>query len=535
MQNSPRRLLTIQVFAAACAGILVLCLADASTPFSRADDKPPAQRPQAKARITVSKKTTRIVEPLDRDGYVDYKAALNQRASQGVTPENNAGVLLVRALGVSGLDRFERAEFFKLLRIEPLPERGEYLTDFENFVKNERHLPWTKKEAADLERSCDGPWSRRDLPLVHDWLQANEQRLKTVVTATRRSRCYLPVVRPAGKTLLEMSVSGFEGERAASRLLLARAVLQLAEGKVKEAEQDLLACHRLGRLYGQAPLVSAVPVAIAIDEVAWHGDAALIEFGGLSSADALAYQQELRRLAPLPLMADAIDGSERFIFLDRVSQMAREQLAPSAALVLFGKASENPFAGWFDQYFLPRSAVHWDNALLFGNKQFDTAVAAARQPTALARRRALEQLKQEGSRLKSHAWGELGKAIAREDMGGFMGRLLSALLVRGLTFEAADQGETQEALGRLAFSVAAYGADHGTYPDSLSALVPKYANRVPSDPFTEQPLHYRREGAGFVLYSVGQNGVDDGGRTVDSQPPGDDLAVKISGGPRSKK
>jgi hypothetical protein len=280
--------------------------------------------------------------------------------------------------------------------------------------------------------------------------------------------------------------------------------------------------------------VIAGPVASAIDGTAWYGETALIEFGRLSSADALAYQQELRHLAPLPVMADTIDGSERYIFLDRVSQMAREQLAPSAALVLFGKASDNPFGGWFDQYFLPRSAVNWDNALLLGNKQFDKAVAAARQPTVLARRRALEQLKQEGNSLKSHATGELAKAIAREDMGGFMGRLLSALLVRGLTFEAADLVETQEALGQLAFSLAAYRADHGTYPDSLGALVPKYARRVSSDPFTEQPLRYRREGSGFLLYSVGQNGVDDGGRTVDSQPPGDDLVVKVSGGPPQK-
>jgi hypothetical protein len=214
--------------------------------------------------------------------------------------------------------------------------------------------------------------------------------------------------------------------------------------------------------------------------------------------------------------------------------MAREQLAPSAALVLFGKASDNPFVGWFDQYFLPRSAVNWDDALLLGNKQFDKAAAAARHPTVLARRRALEQLKQEGNSLKSRVMGELAKAIAREDMGAFMGRLLSALLVRGLTFEAADQGETQEMVGRLAFSLAAYRADHGTYPDSLGALVPRYASRVPSDPFTEQPLRYRREGSGFLLYSVGHNGVDDGSRTVDSQPPGDDLVVKVSGGPPQK-
>ena len=51
-----------------------------------------------KRPITISKQTTYLVQPLDRDGYVDYLAALNHLDSQGVTPENNAGILLVRAM-----------------------------------------------------------------------------------------------------------------------------------------------------------------------------------------------------------------------------------------------------------------------------------------------------------------------------------------------------------------------------------------------------------------------------------------------------
>src|SRR5580704_7508091 len=157
MRISPRRLLAIDVFTAGRAGTLLLCLAAASWPSCSGDEKPPAPNSKAKPRITVSQKTTRLVEPLDRDGYVDYLAALNQRASQGVKPENNAGVLLVRTLGATRLEPSERAEFFKLLGLEPLPERGNYLTDFKDFVKNERHLPWTKKEEAELEQSARGP------------------------------------------------------------------------------------------------------------------------------------------------------------------------------------------------------------------------------------------------------------------------------------------------------------------------------------------------------------------------------------------
>jgi len=35
---------------------------------------------------------------------------------------------------------------------------------------------------------------------------------------------------------------------------------------------------------------------------------------------------------------------------------------------------------------------------------------------------------------------------------------------------------------------------------------------VPIDPFTGKPLVYRREGEGFIVYSLGTNQKDDGGR-----------------------
>src|SRR5690242_2056391 len=47
--------------------------------------------------ITVGHDTTRIDGPLDAEGYVDYIAALDDAARAGVTPENNAVVLLFEA------------------------------------------------------------------------------------------------------------------------------------------------------------------------------------------------------------------------------------------------------------------------------------------------------------------------------------------------------------------------------------------------------------------------------------------------------
>ncbi len=63
-----------------------------------------------------------------------------------------------------------------------------------------------------------------------------------------------------------------------------------------------------------------------------------------------------------------------------------------------------------------------------------------------------------------------------------------------------------------ALALSAYKHQHGAYPETLSALVPEYLSAIPIDPFSDEPLCYRLdERDGYVLYSVGENGIDDGG------------------------
>ena len=55
------------------------------------------------------------------------------------------------------------------------------------------------------------------------------------------------------------------------------------------------------------------------------------------------------------------------------------------------------------------------------------------------------------------------------------------------------------------------------YPADLQALRPDYMLDIPTDPFTGGPLTYRREGDGFVIYSVGTDRSGDGGKGFDGR------------------
>ena len=59
-----------------------------------------------------------------------------------------------------------------------------------------------------------------------------------------------------------------------------------------------------------------------------------------------------------------------------------------------------------------------------------------------------------------------------------------------------------------------YRSEQGHPSARLDDLVANYLSRVPQDPFTGQPLIYRVQGTNWLLYSVGSDGVDDGGRAA---------------------
>jgi hypothetical protein len=68
-----------------------------------------------------------------------------------------------------------------------------------------------------------------------------------------------------------------------------------------------------------------------------------------------------------------------------------------------------------------------------------------------------------------------------------------------------------------------YVADKGQTPAGLADLVPGYLSNVPLDPYTKQAMIYRTAGTNWLLYSVGWDGVDNGGKTVPrgTNSPGD--------------
>jgi hypothetical protein len=80
-----------------------------------------------------------------------------------------------------------------------------------------------------------------------------------------------------------------------------------------------------------------------------------------------------------------------------------------------------------------------------------------------------------------------------------------------------------------ALALERYRLAHGRWPEGLDGLTPKLLAEVPADPFDGQPLRFRRLEDGVVVYSVGPDGEDNGGR-IDRRNPsasGTDLGFRL--------
>ena len=93
--------------------------------------------------------------------------------------------------------------------------------------------------------------------------------------------------------------------------------------------------------------------------------------------------------------------------------------------------------------------------------------------------------------------------------------LFAALVMPAITPIQQKLGYSQNAvnMARIACALERFRLAHKDYPNSLDLLSPRFMDKVPHDVIGGQPLKYRRTDDGrFVLYSLGWNETDEGGK-----------------------
>jgi hypothetical protein len=90
----------------------------------------------------------------------------------------------------------------------------------------------------------------------------------------------------------------------------------------------------------------------------------------------------------------------------------------------------------------------------------------------------------------------------------FTGNMFPALNKVG---EAAMRDRARLSCAVTALATERFRLAHRRWPRTLDELCPAFLPEAPADPYNGQPLHYARRKDGVVIYSVYQDGRDDGG------------------------
>lgn len=512
----------------AAAGVFALVCLTVSTTFAQEPTREHAQNASPKPRLEISKETTVIDGPLTEDGYVDYLAALNEHASHGVTPENNAVVLLMQAVGPSVVEEKVRAEFFQKLGVEVPPAEGDYWVPL-----SEIHRQHAKAAGEDpkesfnalyeqLAKAMAGPWSAEQYPELAKWLAANEKPLAIVGEAAKRPRFYMPRVAPTDDgqiaSTLTLMLSLIQEEREAGRALMVRAMLRLERGEIEGAWSDLHTLHRLARLVGQGEVLVDALVGIALHLTAVDASATLLHEGKLTPEQIQQIAADLAKLPPLPKMSEKFDVGERYFFLDFVTTMARK--GPAALEEQLGAGAEiTSMIGKL----VSATALDWNLIARRGNHWYDRIVDAAQSQPHAERTKALAKLEEDLQKLRKQsqevgswarkllfAGGNL-RQVASEQLSNTLVSLIAPAVQAAIVAE--ERAHTQTRLLQIAVALAAYRAEHGAYPETLDEL-----SDLPTDLYTGEPFRYRRTDEGYLLYSVGPNLKDDNGAGFEHRP-----------------
>jgi len=259
---------------------------------------------------------------------------------------------------------------------------------------------------------------------------------------------------------------------------------------------------------------------VGVECIALSGEAKLSYFGHITPELARQFDNDLRRLPAALRVADCLDLGERYDYLDDVSNIARQEPANLRKVLdrIFGR---DPTGLEFLTSVAAAGLIDWNVPLRAGNEWCDRMVAAMRQPILSEREYALVGLSEEQTATREAVAAMETDAMSlssydRDDLSQKAAELLIANVLSADILIAA-QGQQEEndvryELTRLALALAAYRADHGHYPARLADLVPTYRAELYEDPFTGNDLVYEPDAAGYLLYSVGPNRMDDGGR-----------------------
>jgi hypothetical protein len=294
--------------------------------------------------------------------------------------------------------------------------------------------------------------------------------------------------------------------RTACRLLEHEALLRAQEGDIAGALADCLGMLNAGRSIGDEFFLIAQLVRMACTTRAVLTLERILAQGQATETDLASLQRQLEDEVAQPLLLMAARG-----------ERAGDDLL--LAGLQDGSISLN-YINWITGV---STGPGGGNALVRMRLMMPGALKEERAELLELMTEYVEITKlpveQQAARFK-----EMEASIPRQ---GPMVRLLAPAMTKVAQSFRRNQAVLRCAVAAIA--VERYRLRHGHWPEGVNDLVPDLLRAVPTDPFDGKPLRYREGPEWVAVYSVGPDGVDDGGKIEpqSGDKKGSDLVFRL--------
>jgi hypothetical protein len=374
-------------------------------------------------------------------------------------------------------------------------------------------------------------WSQEILPNIdcsNAWLPLHE----TIQTHTNTLHSLRMILdQPIGGLNLDYSqgamlmLSHLAQDKRAAVWLCEAANLDLHEGRTAQACEDLKTCMDLSHFCEHEPLMISQLVRVAILAIAIGSTWEELQSPNLNERELVELQKCWETAHPLSCATRSLE-MERAMLKENFDALRSGQMSFNAMYgsgtppsttnfiqdVLNDPGKEADEAAQQFKFWVWKWRWSYDEELM-SMQELQGGIETARKiqsnaPFVVT----LKSYDTAADKIRAPYTNMIGKFFLGLDPGYLHNYLRKLCLI-----------EAQRKLAITAIALKRFQVAHQKFPADLKELTPSYLASIPIDPMDGKPLRYRPNSDGtFLLYSVGEDGVDDGGDSTipkSVQPP----------------
>ncbi len=361
-----------------------------------------------------------------------------------------------------------------------------------------------------LDAALNGPWE--DLPTVTGWLASNEAALAKFRSAARKTDCYFPMKPPAatGNPRVDGLLFRVEFPKFAAHFNAAQALIAEGYHAWKRGDQRLLIDNALTVLRGARHLegIQVLMGRLTANRCSGLSYAALRNAMRRSDKPeeiAVSILHELRKADSRPKPLQTFFRTEQIILWDIIQRLFVPGPEPGT------RGLDDSLFDTFTQQLSTKGLKPDDRQTLMrigfeaSLREIDAYFAALDQWCKEPYPKAVQTATNVG-----------GLALNSKNP------LLRALLPSFSRARALDEGHS--AARNATYLIAhllVFRGRNGSFPEKLDELPAGEVAPWRTDPFSARDFVYKKQGNGFLLYSVGEDGRDDSGVHSESMKDGD--------------